>query len=92
MATKKRPCAETAGRREPGLPPVYYQLHALLQSIRALQCHEDEICALLHQIQRTGRLTSGVQREIALLLRALPTTSLEAELQAVYAAVDEAAA
>lgn len=92
MATKK-PCNEaTTATVQRGLPPAYYHLHALLETIRALECHEDELCALIHHIQRSGKLTAALRRDITNLLNNLPAGSLQVEIQAAYSAVDEAAA
>ena len=92
MATKKKPCKEATATPQRGLPPAYYHLHSLLQTVRSLQCHEDDLCALLHNIQRSGRIGANLRRDITELLNNLPAASLEAEIQAAYSAVEEAAA
>ena len=37
MATRKKPCTEATVTARRGLPPAYYQLHALLETLRALR-------------------------------------------------------
>jgi hypothetical protein len=92
MATRKKPCVEATATARPGLPPVYYRLHALLESIRSLQSHEDELCTTLAEIQRSGRTGVRLQREIEVLLHGLPAMRLHAEMDACFAALEEAAA
>jgi hypothetical protein len=92
MATRKKPCTEAIATARRGLPPAYYQLHAVLETVRAMQCYEDELCTLLGQIQRSGKVGAGLRREILKTLRALPVMSLHAELDATLDALEEAAA
>jgi len=92
MATRKKPCNEEAATVQRGLPPAYYHLHALLHTIRSLQCHEDDLCTLITEIQRSGRIGPRLHREITELLNNLPVASLEAELHGAFSAIDKAAA
>jgi hypothetical protein len=92
MAIRKKPCAKATTSPQRGLPPAYYQLHALLQTVRALQCCEDDLCTLLTRIQRSGRVGAGVRREILKTLHGMPVMNLHAELDACLDAVEEAAA
>lgn len=92
MATPKKPCKQATATRRPGLPSAYYQLHALLETLRTIQCHEDELCTLLTEIQRTGKVGAGVRRELLKTLRSMPAMSLHAELDACFQALEEAAA
>ena len=92
MATRKKPCTEATATAQRGLPSSYYQLHALLQTIHALQCHEDDLCTLLAEIQRSRKVGAGVRRELLKVLHSMPAMSLHAELDACFAALEEAAA
>ena len=92
MAKPKKPCAEPAATPRAGLPPAYYNLHALLETLRAMQCYEDDLCTLLTQIQRTGRVGAGVRRELINTLERVPALRLQAEMDACFDALEEAAA
>ncbi|HVG27534.1 MAG TPA: hypothetical protein VM865_08015 [Acidobacteriaceae bacterium] len=89
MATKKKPCQEPARPAHSGLPPAYYHLHALLHTLRTLQCHEDELCTLLADVQRTGKVSARTRREILELLHGLPSASLDAEIGAAFSSLDQ---
>ena len=90
MPTATKPCAETtlAAAAKNGVPPVYHHLYALLHTLRALGSHQDQICTLLAEMQRTGKAGAGVRRDLKALLSDLPMESLETELHAVWSALD----
>ncbi len=89
MPTRTKPCQEPAtATPRPGLPPAYHHLYALLHTLRALSSQQDGICTLLAEIQRTGKVSAPVRRELAELLHTLPTVSLDSEVQAVFAELD----
>jgi hypothetical protein len=77
---------------QPGLPTAYYQVHALLETVRAMQCCEDDLCTLLADIQRTGKVGAGVRRELVKVLHSMPVMNLHAEMDACFDALEEAAA
>ena len=88
MATRTKPCQETTQTPKPGMPPVYNHLHAVLHTLRALECHQDHICTLLAEIQRTGKASAALRRELTELLHNLPSASLDSELRAVWSALE----
>ena len=89
MPTPSKPCQEPASTAVcPGLPSAYHHLYALLHTLRHLGAQQDHICTLLAEIQRTGRLTVTLRRELSALLHDLPTASLDCEVQAVFAALE----
>jgi hypothetical protein len=88
--TAMKPCASTGAKGD--LPAVYYQLHALLQTLRALASHEDDVCALLAHVQRTGRMPASARRELEALLDSLPALALEGEMSALWAELEQKAA
>jgi hypothetical protein len=92
MAKRKKSCIEATSTARRGLPPAYYHLHALLASVRAMQCHEDDLCTLLAHIQRSGKVGAGVRRELVNVLHRMPVMNLHAELDACLDALEEAAA
>ena len=88
MPTK--PCTEETGKARHGMPQVYYPLHSLLHTLRALETHQDQICTLLADIQRSGKVNAGLRKELTALLNQLPSVSLDAELHAVWSALEAA--
>jgi len=90
MPKSAKACQSTSTRA--GMPAAYYPLHSLLLTIRALACHEDQLCTLLTDIQRSGKVSARVRRELTELLGELPLQSLEAETQELWSALEEAAA
>lgn len=88
MATRTKPCQDTTQSARLGMPPVYNHLYALLHTLRALECHRDHICTLLTEIQRTGKADTALRRELIGLLHDLPAASLDAEVRAVWSALD----
>jgi hypothetical protein len=77
---------------QPGLPTAYYQVHALLETVRAMQCCEDDLCTLLADIRRSGKVGAGVRRELLKVLHSMPVMNLHAEMDACFAALEAAAA
>jgi hypothetical protein len=92
MATRKKPCTETTATAQRGLPPAYYELHALLETLRAMRCYEDDLCTLSGEIRRSGKVGAGLRRELVKTLHSMPVMSLHAELDAALDAIEEAAA
>lgn len=92
MATRKKPCTEATATVRPGLPAAYYQLHSLLETVRSMQCYEDDLCTLLAHIQRSGKVGAGVRRDLLKTLERMPVMRLQAEMDACLDALEEAAA
>ena len=88
--TTTKPCQDVNAKAQPGLPPVYQHLYSLLHTLRSLESHQDQICTLLADIQRTGKTGPGVQRELKALLHDLPSGGLDAEVRAVWSALEAA--
>ena len=70
------------------MPPVYNHLYALLHTLRALECHQDHICTLLAELQRTGEANAALRKELTDLLQELPVASLDHELLALWSALE----
>ncbi len=81
---------ETNGAARPGMPQVYYPLHSLLHTLRAFETHQDQICTLLADIQRSGKVNASLRKELSTLLNQLPSATLDAELHAVWSALEAA--
>ena len=92
MAIRKKPCNETSAATQRGLPAPYYQLHALLETVRAMQCYEDDLCSLVAEIRRSGKMGSAVRRDLLKTLHSMPVMRLQAEMEACFDALEEAAA
>ena len=78
-AKKVRKAKKAAGNQQ---PPVFYRLHALLHTIRAIEGYEDQLCTLLHDIKSTGEVNTTVQQELLDLLEEMPT-EYQDELNAI---------
>ena len=63
--------------------PLYYRLHALLQTIRVIKTYEDSLCTLLHAIQNASATPAEVAGELKELLDMLPSSVYTEELRAV---------
>lgn len=92
MATRKKPCTESISSAQRGFPPAYYQVHALLETVRAIQCYEDDLCTLLAEIQRSGKVGAGVRRDLLKLLHSMPMMSFHAELDSCLDVIEKATA
>lgn len=86
-----KPC-QPERRLAARMPSAYYDLHALLQTLRQLAAHEDQICTLLTEMERTGKMSGKLSREIHQLLGELPIFSLESELESLADSLAPAAA
>ena len=67
---------------------MYYRLHALLETIRAIKGYEDPLCSLLHTIQTTGAASPEVEGELEELLDAMPSYAYAEELAALREVLD----
>ena len=91
MAGNKKACEDDAVTPSRAMPEVYYPLHSLLHTLRQLEQHEDQLCTLLTELQRTGKVTARVRSELSAFLTSFPAASLEQEVRAIFYALDEAA-
>lgn len=87
-----KPACHSAQRVASRMPSAYYSLHALLQTLRQFAQHEDQICSLLAEMERTGKVSAQVARELRRLLGDLPLFSLESELESLAESLTPAAA
>ena len=91
MATDSKTCKQQTETAQKGMPEVYYPLHSLLHTLRELEAQQDHICTLLTDIQRSGKVSASLRREVAALLHEIPTASLQQEVHAISTALDSAA-
>ena len=90
MPAIAKPCQEPLTAASPsGLPPAYHHLYSLLHTLRSLDSRQDEICTLLADIRRTGRLSAASRRELTALLHELPLAALTSEADAVLSALEQ---
>ena len=90
MALNANKCEQQAAAAKPGLPTVYYPLHSLLHTLRTLEQHQDHICTLLTDIQRSGKVGASVRKELTALLNQLPSATLDAEVHQIWSALEAA--
>ena len=77
-AQKKQPAKRT---RESGA--LTHRLDALLHTMRCIAQHEDELCTLLHDARRTGRVNTRLLQELQTILEELPAEEYTNDLNAV---------
>jgi hypothetical protein len=58
-------------------------LHTLLHTVRSISQVEDELCTLLHEVERTGVLSPTAEAELHALLNRLPSHEYGEDLEAV---------
>jgi len=88
MARMAKPCAS---ERVAGMPREYYVLYSLLHTLQGLECHTDAVCGLVAEIQKTGKVSAKVRREMAALVQDVPVRMLEDELNELAGAMEQAA-
>lgn len=91
MAGMKKACEDNGATPGRAMPEVYYPLSSLLHTLRELQAHEDQLCTLLTELQRTGKLNARVRSELSSFLTSFPAASLDQEVRAIFYALHEAA-
>lgn len=88
MATLTKDCQQETQTARPGLPDVYYHLHSLLHTLRSLEGQQDQLCSLLADIQRSGKVGAATRRDLAAVLHKLPSAAFESELHALWSALE----
>ncbi len=77
---KREPVQALSG---PALPPVFYRLHTLLETVRVIKSYEDPLCTLLHAIKTAGDTSPEVERELQELLDEMPAAGYPREMDCV---------
>ncbi len=90
----KRLARKSAGNFPQPVPaPLFYPLHALLETIRVIKTYEDPLCTLLHAIQTGAAAGSGpgklqIEHELRELLDEMPSAAYVDEMHAVRSLID----
>ncbi len=84
-AAKKKLVSRATKRGIPATEPLTHRLDALLHTMRCIAQHEDELCTLLHDARRSGKLSKALLRELQAVLDHLPGEEYSDDLQAVLA-------
>ena len=82
MANQKKACEQELPARCQ-MPEPYYPLVSLLHTLREMQAHEDQICSLLTEIQRSGKLTANLRRDLSAFMASFPAASMKQEIEAL---------
>ena len=77
----------TPARKAISSGDLQHRLDALLHTMRCITQHEDELCTLLHDARRTGRISAPLLRELRSVLQELPAMEYLDDLYAVQQAV-----
>ncbi len=88
MATK-------AGVKKSGLavaqpPEVFYRIHSLLHTLRAIAQREDQLCILMHHLRTSGKLNAGLSAELHEILEEIPADEYLQDLEALRASLGQA--
>ncbi len=78
-----RPTAHTRTAKPSPAGQITLHLHTLLHTVRSIALVEDELCTLLHEVERDGALTSEASTELHALLNKMPTHEYTEDLEAV---------
>jgi hypothetical protein len=65
-------------------PPLYYRVHDLLHTVRAIGQQEDQLCGLLHALQTADSIAPEVDAELRAVLESMPLFAYQQELQAAW--------
>ena len=63
--------------------PLTHRLDALLHTMRCIAQHEDQLCTLLHDARKTGRMSATLRRDLNAILTELPAEEYTDDLHAV---------
>lgn len=85
----KRKANITAPARK---PQIYYCMHSLLHTVRAIAQHEDQLCCLLQEIKTTGAVSPALTHELRELLQEMAPAAYDADLAGVWLALEAEAA
>ena len=80
--TKSRPAQPTT--------EIVYRLHTLLHTMRAIERHEEKICSILTEVERSGSVTQECDEELRDILEQMPAHEYEDDIQAVRSALTPA--
>ena len=88
MATK-------AGVKKSGLavaqpPEVFYRIHSLLYTLRAIAQREDQLCVLMHHLRTSGKLNATLSAELHEILDEIPADEYMDDLHALRASLGQA--
>ena len=64
-------------------PPLYDTLNALLHTMRCIELHEPDLCALLNELKTTNQVTPRLTEDLRQLLDKLPARAYTDDLAAV---------
>jgi len=87
MAARKTRATGGAASAAAEVPEAAYRINALLHTMRCIAQHEDRLCGLLHEIQRTSVLTPEMTEELRTLLEELPADEYTHDLNQVQEAL-----
>ena len=75
---------------QPQIQPaqVYTAVHSLLHTMRVIQQHEDQLCTLMHEMHRTGKISTRLRAELDQLLHQIPCAEFSDDLCAIRRALD----
>jgi hypothetical protein len=87
-----RPTTHTRNAKLNPAAQLTLRLHSLLHTVRSIAQVEDDLCTLLHDVERTGALAPESSAELHILLNKLPAHEYAEDLEAVRSSLGVPAA
>lgn len=69
-------------------PPLYDRLNSLLHTMRCIELHEPELCALLQELKTARKVTPKLVADLRTVLDRLPAEAYTEDLAAVEHALN----
>ena len=84
-STKRKAATAAAANAR---PQIYYRIHTLLETVREIAQHEDQLCCLMHEIKSKNSLSPSVSRELRSLLEEMAPADYDHNLSAVWLSLE----
>lgn len=76
-----------SAKKSASRPPLHDRLNALLHTMRCIELHEPQLCALLQELKTTNKVTPRLTADLRTLLDKLPAHAYTDDLAAVEQAL-----
>ncbi len=67
---------------------VVYRINTLLHTMRAIERHEEKLCALMNELKSTGQVTDTTDEELRDLLEQMPAHEYNDDIEAIRTALN----
>lgn len=87
-ATKRCGTVESGMQGIAKQPEVFYRIHSLLYTLRAIAQREDQLCMLMHHLRTAGKLNAALTAELQKILEEIPAEEYLHDLEALRASME----